>query len=164
MPQPPRNKRRAALAATVGAACCGLLVSYVPGFEGTVFHTYPDPIGIATACTGHTGEGVVAGKTYTPAECQQFLESDLVDHAEGVLRCVPSLRGQTGPLAASVSFAFNVGDAKFCGSTMARKFNAGDVMGACAEFTRWVYAGGKQLPGLVKRRATERAICEGQLQ
>ena len=58
--------------------------------------------------------------------------------------------------------AFNVGNARFCSSTLARKANAGDMAGACAELSRWTYAGGKPLPGLVKRRATERAICESQ--
>jgi hypothetical protein len=33
--------------------------------------------------------------------------------------------------------------------------------GACAELSRWTYAGGKQLPGLVRRRAAERQLCEG---
>ncbi|HHG5564729.1 TPA: glycoside hydrolase family protein [Pseudomonas aeruginosa] len=41
-----------------------------------------------------------------------------------------------------------------------RKLNAGDVRGACAELSRWVYAGGKKLGGLVRRRAAERELCE----
>ena len=67
-----------------------------------------------------------------------------------------------GQKAAFLSFAFNVGNRAFCDSTLARKANAGDMAGACAELSRWTYAGGKQLPGLVRRRATERAVCEGQ--
>jgi lysozyme len=63
--------------------------------------------------------------------------------------------------AASVSFAYNVGAQAFCGSTMARKLRAGDMPGACAELSRWVYAKGELLPGLVRRRAAERAMCEG---
>jgi lysozyme len=154
------NKRKP-LAAVVGAGCCAILVAYVPRFEGTMLQGYRDPIGIVTACTGHTGAGAEMGRTYTPEECQQFLQTDLVQHAEGVLACTPGLRDKQGPLAAAVSFAFNVGTAKYCGSTMARKFNAGDVMGACAELSRWTYAGGEQLPGLIQRRAAEREICEG---
>ncbi|WP_405045477.1 glycoside hydrolase family protein [Pseudomonas aeruginosa] len=45
-------------------------------------------------------------------------------------------------------------------STLLRKLNAGDVRGACAELSRWVYAGGKKLGGLVRRRAAERELCE----
>ncbi|WP_417283029.1 glycoside hydrolase family protein [Comamonas sp.] len=44
-----------------------------------------------------------------------------------------------------------------------RKANAGDIDGACAELIRWTYAGGKQLPGLVKPRAAERQLCEREL-
>ena len=62
---------------------------------------------------------------------------------------------------AFVSLAYNIGSGAFCGSTLVRKLNAGDYAGACAEIDRWVYAGGKRLPGLVKRRAEERARCEG---
>jgi len=38
------------------------------------------------------------------------------------------------------------------------KLNAGDYSGAAAEFSRWVFAGGQQLPGLVKRRTAEAAL------
>jgi lysozyme len=85
---------------------------------------------------------------------------DLIEHAKGVKACVtyPLTPNQ---LAASVSFAFNIGVNKFCASTMAQKFNAGDMKGACAELSRWTKAGGRELPGLVKRRAIERDMCEG---
>jgi GH24 family phage-related lysozyme (muramidase) len=46
----------------------------------------------------------------------------------------------------------------------ARKANAGDMPGACAELSRWTRAGGNELPGLVKRRAAERELCERGLQ
>jgi lysozyme len=154
------SRTRKPLAAIVGAACCATLVAYVPKFEGVVLRGYKDPIGIVTACAGHTATAVL-GRAYTPQECEQLLQADLVDHAEGVLACTPSLTSMTGPKAAAISFAFNVGVAKYCGSTMARKFNAGDVLGACAELSRWTYAGGRELPGLVTRRQAERAICEG---
>jgi hypothetical protein len=36
---------------------------------------------------------------------------------------------------------------------------AGPHCGACQQFSRWTYAGGKQLPGLVKRRAEEKQLC-----
>ena len=153
-------ERKATLKATVGAGAAALLLSYVPQFEGMVLRGYKDPIGIVTACAGHTKTAVL-GKPYTRAECDRLLEQDLVEHAAGVLRCTPGLQGQTYPLAAASSFSFNVGVAKYCGSTMARKFNAGDIAGGCAELSKWIRAGGRVMPGLVARRAAERAICEG---
>lgn len=151
---------RVKLVAMVGAGVAAMLTSQVPKFEGMILRGYRDPIGIVTACAGHTKTAVL-GKAYTPAECDELLAQDLVEHAAPVLRCTPGLKDKPGPLGAAVSFAFNVGAANYCGSTMARKFNAGDIMGGCAELSKWIYAGGQVLPGLVKRRASERAICEG---
>lgn len=62
--------------------------------------------------------------------------------------------------AALASFVYNVGEGQFSRSTLLRKLNAGDAREACAELSRWVYAGGRVLTGLVKRRAAERELCE----
>ena len=62
--------------------------------------------------------------------------------------------------AALGSFVYNVGERQFSSSTLLRLLNSGDVLGACAQLSRWVYAGGKQLAGLVNRRAAERELCE----
>lgn len=149
------------LTATVGAGAAALLLTYVPMFEGVILRGYKDPIGIVTACAGHTKTAVL-GKAYTKDQCDDLLAQDLIEHAKGIERCV-RVPLATHETAAYVSFAYNVGTGAFCGSTLARKLNSGDRAGACAELSRWTYAGGRQLPGLVKRRATERAMCEGRL-
>lgn len=148
------------LAAIVGVPAAGMLLYFTPQFEGVVLRGYTDPIGIVTACAGHTKTAVL-GKAYTREECDRLLEQDLAEHAKGVLECVPREKLTSGQVAAFTSFAFNVGVAKFCGSTMANKARAGDKAGSCAELSRWTLAGGRELPGLVDRRAAERAICEG---
>ena len=145
------------LAAVLGAGCAATVIACVPRFEGMVLRGYTDPIGIVTACAGHTKTAVL-GKPYTREECEQLLQEDLIEHAEGVNGCTTDLT--PGQRAAAVSFAYNVGVAAFCKSTFARKLNAKDPT-ACAELDRWTKAGGRELPGLVKRRAAERAICEG---
>jgi lysozyme len=154
------NKPSPSVAKWLGAGATALLLSALPLLEGTRLMPYRDPIGILTECNGHTGSDVVSGRVNTPSECQQKLEADVIKHAADVMACikVPLTQGQT---AAFVSFAFNVGGEKFCMSTLAIKANAGDFAGACAELSRWTLAGGKELPGLVKRRALERAWCEG---
>jgi lysozyme len=156
----PTTKSRT-LKATVGAGCCALLLSYVPKFEGVILRGYKDPIGIVTACAGHTKTAVL-GRAYTPEECTNLLEADLVKHADGVLRCV-TVPMNEGQKAAFISFAFNVGTGAFCGSTMVRKLNSGDYAGACAQLSRWTNAGGRELPGLVTRRKIERDMCEGRV-
>lgn len=59
---------------------------------------------------------------------------------------------------ALLSFVYNVGSANFRASTLLRRLNAGDRPGAAREFDRWVLAGGRVLPGLVRRRAAERRL------
>lgn len=152
---------KARLAAVVGTAAAATLLVMTPKFEGLVLRGYTDPIGIVTACAGHTATAML-GRPYTREECERLMEEDLAQHAEGVARCVPMAKLTPGQRAAFVSFAYNVGVARFCTSTMAEKARRGDTSGSCAELSRWTYAGGRELPGLVKRRAAERAICEGQ--
>jgi len=149
---------KAKLIAKVGAAAAAAALAFVAGKEGTVHHTYRDPIGIITACTGHVDSSLRLGTTYTPEQCREMLYEDLAKHADD-LGCVkvPLTDNQK---VALLSFTFNVGRSSFCGSTLVRKANAGDMPGACAELSRWVMAGGKTLPGLVNRRAAERALCE----
>ena len=147
------------LADIVGAAAAAGLLALVPKFEGTKLTTYRDPIGVLTYCTGAT-EDAAWGKTYSPAECREQLDRDLARHAEGLMACIkaPMTAGQK---VAFVDLAYNVGVGAVCNSTLARKANAGDMAGACAELSKWTRAGGQVLPGLVRRRQAERDLCEG---
>ncbi|MBU9403751.1 lysozyme [Burkholderia multivorans] len=163
------NVPKKTLAGVVGAAAAALLFSIVPKFEGLELVARADPIGVITACYGDTKD-VRAGQRFTPDECRARLEQRLIEHAEPVLKCTPGLKGHTFQLAAAVSFAYNVGAGAYCGSTTAKRFNAGDWKGACRAMNeadngrqQWVTAGGRVLPGLVKRRAEERALCERDL-
>lgn len=151
------KKTEKSLVGYVGVGAAGLLLVMVPKFEGMVLRGYKDPIGIVTACAGHTKTAVL-GKAYTMEQCNKLLDQDLAEHAKGAMRCikVPTTPGER---AAYVSFAYNVGTGAFCKSTMVRKLNAGDYIGACNELGRWTQAGGKELKGLVRRRAAERALC-----
>jgi lysozyme len=144
------------VAAILGAAA--MASPLVVEAEGWVLKTYRDPIGLVTDCAGNT-KGAVMGTVRTDAECQRRLIDALVEHGQDIDPCITA----DIPLetrAAFTSFAYNVGAAKACSSTMFRKANAGDVAGSCAELSRWTYAGTRVLPGLVKRRAGERVLCE----
>ena len=153
------NKTLGGIAGTGAAA---LLLSYVPQFEGMILRGYKDPIGIVTACAGHTATAVL-GKPYTKEECSRLLDQDLAEHAQGVMECIHVDTTQ-GQRVAFISFGFNVGTNAWCNSTANRLLNAGDFAGACAQLSRWTLAGGRELPGLVKRRKVERDICEGKIQ
>jgi lysozyme len=147
-------KARIAVAAlAVSAGGVGLIATH----EGNILRGYLDPVGIVTACRGHTASAQL-GRIYTEKECDALFRADIIVAERAVKRAV------TIPLAqptydAIVSFTFNVGEGNLRRSTLLRKLNAGDIVGACNELPRWNKAGGRVLPGLVKRRAEERALC-----
>lgn len=169
----------AALVAAIGAAAAALVLTLVPRFEGTVLRGYRDIGGVVTACTGHTRHALL-GRHYTAAECAAFLASDLVQHTQD-LRCIQRPL-QPHETAALLSLAFNVGPGKagvkdgLCElkrggpSTIVRRANAGDMAGACASISEWTFVGERNCAladnalwcgGIIKRRAAERAMCEG---
>lgn len=153
------ERRNGKLATKIGAGAAAAAISLVTLWEGYMPMVYADPIGRMAVCYGHDDPGLIRGTIYTREQCEALLDDDLLKHAEA-LACIKTDMTD-GQKAAFVSFAYNVGVGAFCGSTLVKLANAGDMAGACAQLSRWTYAGGKQLPGLVKRRADERRICEG---
>ena len=107
-----------------------------------------------------TTEVVKMGDRITPPKALARALTD-VQKFEGALKQCVRVPLHQHEYDAFVSLAYNIGSGAFCSSTLVRKLNASDYAGACAEIDRWTYAGGKRLPGLVKRRAEERAQCEG---
>lgn len=151
------SRARAAIAAGV----LGLAAGVVAHFEGYRPTAYLDPVGIPTICYGHTATARM-GQTLSRDECDALLAGDLGKALAAVDRYVYAPL-TTERRAALASFVYNVGPAAFAKSTLLRRLNAGDVRGACAELSRWVYAGGRELPGLVRRRQAERELCEAGL-
>ena len=82
-----------------------------------------------------------------------------VDHAtvhRWAIKMVPVLAAEPeGRLAAIVDFTFNLGAGRLQASTLRRRVNQRVWAGAAQELRRWVYGGGKVLPGLVLRRVAE---------
>jgi len=133
-------------------AAAALAVPFIAKWEGRPERGYRDPVGVPTACYGHTGPEVVVGRVYTDAECMAFLGRDVVEHGLRIDRCLTRVPPQ--PLyAATLDLAHNAGTAAVCASGLVRRINAGDWAGACAELPKWRTAGGRVLPGLVNRRA-----------
>jgi lysozyme len=91
------------------------------------------------------------------AEVEEILEKDLVRFERGVERLCPVGLNQPR-FDALVSFAFNVGLGNLQRSSIRMRHNRGDYEGASEAFMMWTKAGGKELPGLVKRRKDERAL------
>jgi lysozyme len=131
------------------------------GFEGLREAAYQDCGGVWTIGYGHTGPGVVVGMEVTDAEAEVLLLADLADAVACVnLRvCVVISQGQ---FDAMVDFCFNAGRGNFLNSTLLRKVNLGDFVGAAAQFGLWVHAGGEVVAGLVRRRKAEAALFAAQ--
>lgn len=145
--------------ATAGAlaAAMALAVPLVAKWEGKRNDPYFDLVGKMTVCFGETN---VPMRRYTDAECTAMLQKSLAGtYATQVVRCTPILVDRPYNLAAATSLAYNIGTAAYCRSTVAKRFNAGDFVGACNGFLSWSYAGGKQIPGLLNRRRDERRLC-----
>ena len=130
------------------------------GYEGYSGETIiPIPGDVPTIGFGTT-EGVRHGDTITPPQAVKRALQDVQKYEGAIKRCVwvPLHQHEYDAYA---SLAYNIGPGSFCGSTLVKKLNQEDYAGACAEISRWVYAGGKKIQGLVNRRAKERAMCEG---
>ena len=78
------------------------------------------------------------------------------------LRYCPVLATEPeGRLAAIVDFTFNLGAGPLQASTLRRRINQRDWVATAQELRRWVYGGGKVLPGLVSRRDAELRLLAG---
>lgn len=155
----PATKSRLRTTGAIMAAAIAL----VGGWEGLRTVAYKDIVGVPTVCFGET-RGVKMGDRYTVEECQVMLGTALVEFETGMRRCLTSPDAiPAKPYVAFLSLSYNIGTGAFCGSTVARRANAGDIKGACNAIPMWTRAGGKVIQGLVNRRAEERAICLGGL-
>lgn len=139
-----------------------IALELVKRWEGCRLEAYPDPGTGAAPWTigwGSTGEGIGPGTVWTQEQADERLERDVRAFMAGVQELLTS---QPTPhqLGAMTSLAYNIGLGAFGGSTLRRKFNAGDLGGAARQFDRWVYAGGRVMKGLVNRRADERRVFE----
>jgi lysozyme len=130
------------------------LIKRFEGFSPTI---YICPAGYPTIGYGHVvkpqeREQFAGGITKNQAE--DLLRQDVQIAERAVLRLinVPLTDGQFDAL---VSFTFNLGAGALQRSTLRRKVNRGDHAAVPAELRKWVWAGGRKLEGLVRRREAE---------
>jgi lysozyme len=126
-------------------------------FEGCKLRAYRCPAGRWTCGWGTTGPDVVEGTVWTQAQADARLAQDVEKFLSGV-RAAVKVKASDNEIGALTSFAYNVGLEAFRNSTLLRLLNAGDRKDAADQFLRWNKAGGKVLPGLVRRREAERAV------
>ena len=137
-----------------GASAAAMLVAVMASFEGRRDDPYQDLIGKWTVCYGETN---VAMRHYSPAECKDMLAGSLTQYVVEVRKVNPDLAGPQ--LVAATSLEYNIGVGAYRRSSVARLFNAHRDRDACNAFVRYSFAGGHQVPGLLRRREDERRIC-----
>lgn len=125
-------------------------------FEGCHLRAYVCPAGVWTIGWGATGAGIGPGVVWTQAQADERMQKDAARFARAVDSLTPGLTD--AQLCALADFAFNVGVGAYRASTLRKRVEVGDWEGARVQLMRWVYGGGRVLPGLVRRRAAERAI------
>lgn len=129
------------------------LIKKLKEFEGYRDVAYRDSAGVLTIGFGTT-RNVKEGMTCTEEQAERWLREDL-ELAERFVSTIPEIDTQ-GKFDAVVDFVYNLGIGNFESSTLCRKIKSrAPVEEIQTEFRRWVHAGGKVLPGLVKRREWE---------
>jgi lysozyme len=116
-------------------------------------------VGVPTIGFGSTfypdGRRVKLGDKITLQEAESILLHDIKRFEKEVRNSV-KIEITNNQLSALISFVYNVGASAFRKSTLLKKVNANPTdLTIHNEFMRWARAGGKVLPGLVKRRAEE---------
>lgn len=122
--------------------------------EALKLKSYRDGGGVWTIGWGHTGPDVTAGMTITRNQAVSFLEHDLTAAFASIDKLVRVELTQ-GQFDAVTDFVFNLGAGQLQNSTLLKRLNAGDYVGASQELVRWVYDNGKLYNGLAKRRGRE---------
>jgi lysozyme len=129
-------------------------------FEGVRLKAYKCPAGVWTIGIGATNPPVNATDKITKEEAFERLDRDLVQYEAGIRKYVKVGLTQ-GQFDALVDFAYNAGVGALAKSTLLKKVNAGKFDEVPAEFMKWTKGGGKELPGLVRRRRAEVKLWRG---
>ena len=125
-------------------------------FEGFRADAYQDVVGVWTVGFGFT-RGVQPGQHMTLAQAEARLITELLGYEQAVLSGC-TIQPNQNQFDAMCSLAWNIGIAGFLRSTVLKAHNRGDVQSASRAFGLWNRAGGKEWPGLTRRRAAEAAL------
>jgi lysozyme len=145
-----------------------LAVSGIVLHEGFSPRAYDDGVGVQTVGFGSTrhpdGTPVKQGDTVTPQRAVVMLAKDADRIWREAAACIGEVPLYQYEADAYASLAYNIGSSAFCRSTIVKKLKQTppDYAGACREILRWTHAGGRELPGLVKRRRAEYQMCKGE--
>lgn len=138
------------------------LYDLIRKFEGLRLKPYLCPAGIPTVGYGHTGPEVrLDSPPISEGFAEELMREDVERFVRAALRLSPILAAEPARLCAVADFCFNLGTGRYKASTLKRKVDAGDWEEAAEQLGKWVWGGGRRLPGLVARRAAEAQLMIG---
>ncbi len=128
-------------------------------FEGCKLKAYRDIVGVITIGWGATHDDgpIKPGTVWTQAQADDRLNKDLLRFQNGVYDLL-DVSLSDDQYSALVCFSYNLGLTALKYSHLLAKINDEDFEGAAEEFLKWCKAGGKVVPGLLRRRQAERAL------
>jgi len=139
-------------------------LALVKEFEGLRLKAYKCPAAVWTIGYGHTSSAgapiVTSDLEITRDEAEEVLRRDMGQYEDGVRKLV-TIGITQGQFDALVDFAYNAGVGALAKSTLLKRVNAGKFDEVPAEFMKWTRGGGKELPGLVRRRRAEVKLWRG---
>lgn len=144
----------------MGSQPIEIAINLCKKFEGFSSVPYICPAGYWTIGYGSTiVDGKRVDKDTSPIDesrAEYLLRNDLAGFLVSVYRLCPSLVAETAErVAAILDFTYNLGSSRLKTSTLRRRINSGDWDDVPRQLRRWVFGGGRKLPGLVKRREAE---------
>jgi GH24 family phage-related lysozyme (muramidase) len=127
-------------------------------FEGFVPHPYQDSVGVWTIGYGETKGVTSHSRNVTEKQASEKLAKRVnEDYAPSVLAANKNLT--QNQFDALVSFVYNCGTGALATSTtIGRNLRAGKLTEVSNNLLDWCKAGGRTLPGLLRRRQEERAL------
>lgn len=132
-------------------------LNLIKRFESFAPEIYLDAAGLPTIGYGHLlrpGEAEMFAGGISEDAAEELLIKDVGVAERAVLRLI-NVPLDDGQFDALVSFTFNLGSGALQRSTLRRKVNRQEDGEVAAEFMKWVWAGGRKLRGLVRRRKAE---------
>lgn len=136
----------------------------VKEFEGLRLKAYKCPAAVWTIGYGHTsaaGNPIVTPElAITEDEAEEILARDMGQYEDAVRKFV-KVEITQGQFDALVDFAYNAGVGALQKSTLLKKVNAEKFDEVPAEFMKWTKGGGRELPGLVRRRRADVKLWRG---
>lgn len=128
-------------------------------FEGCFLRAYLCPARVWTCGWGATGLDVTPTTRWTQIQADARLERDAWNHYREACRISPVLWLVPDEVAAAIAdFVFNLGPGAYRGSTLRKCVDAQNWTRVSQELTKWVFGGGRKLPGLVLRRHAEATL------